>query len=319
MILGFLLIAVGLVIIVGSIAAYGFFSENHGNRISLGKIMMSIVGVLFGVLVMYGALSLREVGAGQVGVIVRFGQVQGTLGPGLALQPWLIHDVVVMDTRVQNYNFGGETGIEAFTKENQTAFLFGVVNYHIDPQYAAELYQRVGVDYFEKVIRHQADTEVKRDSRLFTTDEITAKRDELAAGAQRRLTIDVAPYHIFIDGIYISQIGLPPSYLDSVNQKLIAEQNVQRAIFEADSAKQKAIGEANAQREAAAGEADATRTIAEGQRDANKAITSSLSDELIKWQSIQKLNPNVNVMLVPSDQGILFNLNANQPSPSPAP
>lgn len=223
-----------------------------------------------------------------------------------------------MDARVQNYNFGGENGLEAFTKEQQPAYLFGVVNYHIDPQYASDLFQRVGEDYFEKVIQHQADAELKQDARLYAVDEITARRDELARTAQARLTKDVADYHIVIDGIFISQIGLSPEYIQSVTNKQIAQQNVEQAKAQAESVRQTAKGDADAQVTRAQGEADATRALAEGQRDANNDINASLTANLIQWQYVQKLADNVQVMLLPSDQGLLFNLDVPQPQASPA-
>jgi regulator of protease activity HflC (stomatin/prohibitin superfamily) len=257
------------------------------------------------------ALGFREIPAGSVGVVVRFGQVQeNTLSPGLTWIVPLVNDVVIMDTRVQAYEFGGSNGIEAFTKEQQPAYLFGVVNYHIDPAYAAVLYQTVGVDYFDKVIRQQSDAELKQDARLYAVDEITAKRDELARSAQQRLAADVAPYHIFVDGIFIAQIGLSPEYVQAVEAKQIAQQNVQKAEADAEAARQ-----------AAKGQADAQVTLANGQAQANAAINASLTENLIRWQTIQKLAPNVQVMLVPSDQGLLLNvpLPSAAPGTSPAP
>lgn len=278
----------------------------------LRAVAATLVGFV-GVLVFLAAFGWHEIGIGTVGVITSFGKIQGQVQPGLVWLPPIANDVAIMDTKTTPYNFGGDPnanpagpGIEAFTKENQTATMYGVVTYHLDPTYAADVLQTVGQDYFEKVIHHQTDTEIKRDSRNYTTDEITAKRDELAAAAFQRLQADVAPYHIVIEGIFISQIGLPKEYLDSVNQKLIAQQGVITAQAQAD------ITRTNA-----AGQADAAVTIAEGQAKANEAVNSSLSDALIRWQSIQKLNPNVNVMVVPQDGNFLFNLPT--PSSSPAP
>lgn len=295
-------IAVGLFVLSGWL----FLSSE---RLDLKHIVGGVLAGLVGVVLLIAAFGWHEIGAGNVGVVTSFGKVQGQVQPGLVWMTPFLNDVAIMDGRVQSYNFGGDPnaatpgpGIEAFTQENQTATMYGTVNYHIDPAYAADLYQQVGQDYFEKVIHHQADTEIKRDARNYTTDQITAKRDELAQAAVQRLQDDVAPYHIFIDGIFISQIGLPKEYLDSVNNKLIAQQNVLTAQANAQAAA------ANAQ-----GVADANRITAQGQADANNTLNASLNDNLIRWQAIQKLNPNVSVMMLPSNSNFLLPI----PSASP--
>ena len=317
-------VAIGVVVILGSVSLIAA-SRAHARRVRHGgeieqptpghpaRAVIGAVGLIVGIVVCIFALGFREIGPGSVGVIVNFGRVQGgSLSPGLVWVTPFVSDVVVLNTRVQAYNFGDADenndgqpdGIEAFTQEQQPAFLFGVVNYHIDPSYAAELYQRVGTDYFEKVIRQQSDAELKQDARAYPVDQITARRDKLAKGALERLTTDVAPFHIVIDGVFISQIGLSKEYLASVEAKQIALQNVEKAKAEANSAREKAKGEADAQ-----------VTTANGQAQANKLVNDSLTDALIRWQAIQKLNPNVQVMLVPDSSNFLFNL----PGASPAP
>lgn len=302
----FVLLGVAVMVVSVGIGRSGVPRRGDQPR-HVGRIAVGSVGVVAGIAVMVAALGFREIPTGNVGIVVAFGQVQsGTLSPGLTWVTPIVNNVVVMDTRVQAYNFGGDSGVEAFTREQQPAFLFGVVNYHIDPTFAADLYQRVGVDYFDKIIRQQSDAELKQDARLYGVDEITAKRDELARSAQQRLANDVSAYHITVDGIFISQVGLSPEYVQAVEAKQIALQNVQKA--EAD---------AEARRQQAQGEADAQVTLAKGQAEANAAVNASLTENLIRWQTIQKLSPNVQVMLLPSDNGILFNIPL--PSASPAP
>ncbi|MEA2622683.1 MAG: hypothetical protein QOH61_1593 [Chloroflexota bacterium] len=302
------LLVIGVAIVVASLAwAQTGLARRHEVQPRSRRFVAGGVGVLVGLLVSVAALGFREIPAGQVGIVVSFGRIeQGSLSPGLAWVTPLINNVVVMDARVQAYNFGGDTGVEAFTKEQQPAYLFGVVNYHIDRAYAADLYQNVGIDYFDKIIRQQSDAALKQDARLYGVDEITAKRDELARSAQQRLANDVAPYHITVDGIFISQVGLSPEYVQAVEAKQIALQNVQKAQADAE-----------ARRQAAQGEADAQVTLANGQAEANAAINASLTENLIRWQTIQKLSPNVQVMLLPSDQGLLFNIPLPSASPTP--
>ena len=48
--------------------------------------------------------------------------------------------------------------------------------------------------------------------------------------------------------------------------------------------------------------------VAEGQAEANRAIAASLSDQILLYQYINKLAPNLKVMMVPDGQSFLLDL-----------
>jgi len=50
---------------------------------------------------------------------------------------------------------------------------------------------------------------------------------------------------------------------------------------------------------AAKGEAEANVTRARGEAQANRLRRQSLTRELIQWEAIQKLNPNVSIIVCP--------------------
>ena len=60
----------------------------------------------------------------------------------------------------------------------------------------------------------------------------------------------------------------------------------------------------------AEGARDARVTRAAGEAQANDLINASLSEQLLQWTYIQRLADNVQLMLVPSDQGLIFDLGA---------
>ena len=293
----FLFFLVGLLLLVGGILYLGLwsFSDNEA-PIRQRRRWPAVASILGGILVIIVGSGWTEIQAGHVGVVTRFGAVQEqTLDPGLHYVIPLISEVHDMDARVITYAF---TDIEAFTKENQPAKLVGIVNYRIDPQQAATLYTTVGQDYAKKLIESQADTQLKALARNFGVDEITSKRDEMGLEVQTALQANVDPYDIFIDGVFIRDIGLSADYLNSVEQKQIANQNLSRAATEAQTLRTKAQGEADAQ-----------AIIADGQARANERIVTSLTPELIQWETIFKLADKVRIALVPSDSGFIWNLN----------
>jgi len=299
--MGTLLELTGLILIIVGIASLAILwflrgTLRDGEELRLKKRWLFAVTSIIGVIVLLLGMSLTEVPAGQVGVVTRFGAVQDqTLDPGLHVIAPFVDNVHVMDTRVITYPF---KDIEAFTKENQPAKLVGIVNYRIDPTVASTLYQTVGMDYARKLIESQADTQLKALARNFGVDEITSKRDVMGHEVQAALQANVDPYDITIDGVFIRDIGLSGDYLNSVEQKQIASQNLSRSKTEADTLRTKAQGEADAQ-----------AIIADGQARANERIVSSLTPELIQWETIFKLADKVRIALVPSDSGFIWNLN----------
>jgi len=84
-----------------------------------------------------------------------------------------------------------------------------------------------------------------------------------------------------------------------VEAKQIAEQDLARANFEADRDVRLAEGSR-----------DARVTRAAGEAQANDLISQSLTEQLLQWTYIQELADNVQLMLVPSDQGLIFDLGA---------
>lgn len=332
MIVLFLFLLIGVAILIGGVAlAYTGLTHYIGygrNRTASGsssiKVIVGTIIALVGLVVAIASFGWTEIGPGQVGVVINLGKVDSVeITSGLNWRVPVLSSIHVMDTRVQAYQFGGDAqgdltktenqGIETFTSENQPAYMYGVVNYSIDPTYAAELYQSVGDDWFTKIVASQAQSEIKQDARAYNVDDITKQRDALAKAAQDRLQNDVKPYHINITGVFINNIRLSAEYLASVTAKQVALQNVQTAIANANSARETAKGQADAAVTAAQGQAAATVALAAGQATANQSISASLNDNLIRWQQIQKLNPNVQVMIVPDGSNFIL----NTPTPKP--
>lgn len=260
--------------------------------------------ILTGIAIFFSAFGWTQIDAGYVGVVTSFGKIeQQELGPGLHWRVPFFTSVTPMDSRVQAYQFDG---IEAFTKEQQPARLVGIVNYAIDPEEAATIFQTVGPDYLNRLIVSRADASLKENARAFPTDTITAQRIELGDLTADDLRGELAPFNIQIIGVVVRDVGLSPEYLGAVEKRQQAQIDQERANIEAETARRQAQGQADAQ-----------AIVADGQARSNAIITESLSPELIQWQAVNKLNPNVNVMMVPSEQGFLINMGIPTATPTP--
>ncbi len=264
------------------------------------------------------SLGVVIVPAGYVGVVRVFGQVQGqVLYPGASWVVPFAMQVEEVDTRVQPHNFQQLT---AATAENLEVTVTGTMNYHLDGAYAGALIQNVGTDFASKIIDPAFSDYIKQVVPAYSADSSAAnfilnKRDEIRQLTKQQLGDNLARYHIIVDDIYIVDIGYPDAYNAAITSKQVEQQNVQK---EQQILEQKRIQAQQAVAEAQ-GQADANRTTAEGQADANRSINESLTTELIQWQAIQKLNPNVNVMLLPEGNNFLFTLPSPAPSATPTP
>jgi regulator of protease activity HflC (stomatin/prohibitin superfamily) len=266
----------------------------------LGGIFFAAIG---GVITIVGlAGPFVEVPPGNVGVVTNFGQVQTvTLEPGLHVVIPVYQHVTNVDTRVQPHQF---QEIDAASRELQTVKLTGTMNYHIDGQFASDLFQRVGTDFAGKIIDPAFNDFIKTVVPDYSVNDILAKRDEIRSLAKTQLAANLAQYHIIVDDIYIANIAFSDAFQQAIEDKQVAQQQVQT---EQQILAQKQI-QAQQVVAAAKGQADATVTLAEGQSKANELLAASLTDQILEYQYIQKLTDKITVMLLPSGTGTIFDL-----------
>lgn len=313
--LAFGVLLLGLAVVVAIAATNSRPHSGQGTpRVPLFRLVgLGTGGVL---LVLVGiAGPFVEVPAGSVGVVTNFGQVQpGTLLPGLHVVAPIVQQVVIVDTRVQPHEF---QEIDAASAEYQTVKLTGTMNYHVDGQYASDLYQRVGTDFASKVIDPAFNDFIKQVVPGYPVDKILLNREAIRTLAKQQLAANLSQYHIIVDDIYIANISFSDSFQQAIEQKQVAQQQVQTEL---QILEQKRI-QAQQVVVAAQGAADAAVVTAGGQAEANRQIAASLSDQILQFQYIERLTDKIQVMLVPGGQDFIFDLNGilkpGQPSATP--
>ena len=170
--------------------------------------------------------------------------------------------MVNVDTRVQPHQF---QEIDAASKELQTVRLTGTMNYHIDGQFASDLYQRVGTDFASKIIDPAFNDFIKTVVPDYSVNDILAKRDEIRSFAKQQLAANLTQYHIVVDDIYIANISFSDAFQAAIEAKQVAQQQVET---ERQVLAQKQI-QAQQVVAAAQGQADAAVVTAKGQAQAN--------------------------------------------------
>jgi regulator of protease activity HflC (stomatin/prohibitin superfamily) len=244
------------------------------------------IGVLAILLIIFILLwgSFAIVPAGHRGVVLWWGSVEKrVMGEGLNFKVPIAERVIRVDVKVQPHPF---KEIDAASKEYQMVKLTGMMNFHIDPFYVNDLYQKVGLDFANKVIDPAFNDFVKEVVPIYQITEILPKREEIRKRAMTKLGDNLSRYHIIVDDIYFANIRFSPEYEKAVEAKQVAQQQVetQRQVLA-----QREI-EAHQKVATAKGEAESILVVAQGQAKANDALSRSISPILVQYKSIEKWN-----------------------------
>jgi prohibitin 1 len=222
--------------------------------------------------------------AGHRGVVLWWGSVEKRImGEGLNFIVPVAERVIKVDVKVQPHPF---REIDASSKEYQNVKMTGMMNFHIDPTYVNDLYQKVGLDFADKVIDPAFNDFVKEVVPTYPIGEILPKREEIRKRAMTKLGDNLARYHIIVDDIYFANIRFSPEYEGAIEAKQVAQQQVetQRQVL--------AQREIEAQQKVATakGEAESILVVAQGQAKANDALSRSITPILVQYKGIEKWN-----------------------------
>jgi regulator of protease activity HflC (stomatin/prohibitin superfamily) len=244
--------------------------------------VLFIVVALLLLFILWGTFVI--IPAGHRGVVLWWGSVEKRImAEGFNYKVPIAESVIKVDVKVQPHPF---KEIDAASKEYQMVKLTGMMNFHIHPEYVNDLYQKVGLDFANKVIDPAFNDFVKEVVPIYPITEILPKREEIRKKAMNKLGDNLSRYHIIVDDIYFANIRFSPEYERAVEAKQVAQQQVetQRQVL--------AQREIEAQQKVASakGEAESILVVAQGQAKANEAIARSISPLLVDYKKIEKWN-----------------------------
>ena len=243
-------------------------------------LILIILLILF--IVSWGSFAL--VPAGHRGVVLLWGSVEKRImGEGLNFKLPIAETVITVDVKVQPHPF---KEIEAASKEYQMVKMTGMMNFHIDPAYVNDLYQKVGLDFAPKVIDPAFNDFVKEVVPTYPIGEILPKREEIRQRAMKKLGDNLSRYHIIVDDIYFANIRFSPEYERAIEAKQVAQQQVEtqkQVLAQREIEAQQKVATAK-------GEAESILVVAQGQAKANDALSRSISSILVQYKSVEKWN-----------------------------
>lgn len=206
------------------------------------KGIITTIVVIFIISFFFGFFTF--VGAGKVGVVTRFGAVNRVAYPGIVLKFPFVEGVTQMDTRTQL----DQVQADSASKDLQTVRSTIAVNYHLDGTQAVTVYQTIGPDYQATVIAPAIQEAFKATTAQYTAEELISKREALRQSAETLLAQRLKQYHVIVDNFNIVNFDFSSDFDTAIEQKQVAQQNLEKAKTEAATAVQQAQGQANAQK-----------------------------------------------------------------------
>jgi len=261
-------------------------------------------GIIAALVVLIGFNSFVILNPGQAGVLSVLGKAQdGVLLEGIHLRPPLVSNVDVYDLTVQKF----EVPAESSTKDLQDLKASFAINFRLDPVQVVEIRRKQGTlqNIVSKIIAPQTQESFKIAAARRTVEEAITKRDELKEDFDNALSERLDKYGILILDTSVVDLSFSPEFARAVEEKQIAEQKSQRAVYVAREAEQQAQADINR----AKGKAEAQRLLAETLRAQGGELV--LQKEAIEaWREGGAQMPRVLVTSGESGGGVpfLFNL-----------
>ncbi len=302
------------------------------------------VNIIVVLLLLIGGLGLNTLASGLVFVDqFEAGVVVSPLTPG-GVRPepltagihWIIPFVESVDRfsiAKQEYTMSGKTtegavqgndAVEARTSDGQQAYIDATVRYSADPTQIVTLRQqwqnldRVQNSFVRPTVRNVL---YNTTARYKVEDIYAIKRAELQQAIFDQLKDQFSSQGLVLDAFQLRNITFTDEYAQSIEQKQIAQQQseqakllVQKAQQEAEQLRAQAKGQADAVATRAQGDAEAVVTKAKADAEALRLIADALktNPDLLTYTYIQKLAPNVGLILLPANGNNPFILDLNQ-------
>jgi regulator of protease activity HflC (stomatin/prohibitin superfamily) len=281
------LIGIGLFVVARALPGNAPAAARAG--LTLAGILAFVVGI--------GAATVRQVDAGEVGVVKLFGSVRNDVLPsGLhVVNP--LADVIPVDVKTHAYTMsrvpdegekGGDDAIRVLTSDGLEVAIDVTVLYKALAAEAPRMLREVGPNYEEVLVRPLARTRFRDNAVAFSAvDLYSAKREVFQQSVFAALDADFKSKGLVLEQVLVRDIVLPDSVKLAIEAKINAEQESQKMQFVLDKERQ---------------EADRKRVEAQGIADSQRIVAESLSPQLLQYEQIKAFkdlaaSPNAKLVL----------------------
>src|SRR5579863_3975991 len=230
--------------------------------------------------------SITRVGTGHVGVLTLFGKVQGgeTLGEGIHLiNPLKTNNELSIQTQTLKESASVPSS-EGLMMSLDTSLI-----YHLNPDHAAEVFQKIGADYENVVVEPTLRSAIREATASHTANALyTGEREMVGKQIYDRVTAQLNQRGLSVENVLLRDIQLPATLKAAIEAKQQAEQESLAMNFRLQKETQ---------------EAQRKRIEAAGVRDFQQIVAQGISAQLLEWKGIEATenlakSPNSKVVVI---------------------
>ncbi len=244
------------------------------------------LGIAAFLLVILLLSSITRVGTGHVGVLTLFGKVQTgeTLGEGIHLiNPLKTNNELSIQTQTLKESASVPSS-EGLMMSLDTSLI-----YHLNPDRAAEVFQKIGADYENIVVEPTLRSAIREATASHTANALyTGEREMVAKQITDQITMELSKRGVTVENVLLRDIQLPATLKASIEAKQQAEQEALAMNFRLQKETQ---------------EAQRKRIEAAGVRDFQQIVAQGITPSLLEWKGIEATenlakSPNSKVVVI---------------------
>ena len=230
--------------------------------------------------------AVTKVGTGHVGVLTLFGKVQSgeTLGEGIHLiNPLKTNNELSIQTQTLKESASVPSS-EGLMMSLDTSLI-----YHLNPDRAAEVFQKIGADYENVVVEPTLRSAIRESTASHTANALyTGEREMVAKQIYDQVTTQLNQRGLIVENVLLRDIQLPATLKASIEAKQQAEQEALAMNFRLQKETQ---------------EAQRKRIEAAGVRDFQQIVAQGITPSLLEWKGIEATenlakSPNSKVVVI---------------------
>jgi len=225
------------------------------------------------------------VGTGHVGVLTLFGRVSGeTLGEGIHLiNPMKTNNELSIQTQTLKESASVPSS-EGLMMSLDTSLI-----YHLNPDRAAEVFQKIGADYENVVVEPTLRSAIREATASHTANALyTGEREMVAKQIYDQVSTQLNQRGLIVENVLLRDIQLPSTLKAAIEAKQQAEQESLAMNFRLQKETQ---------------EAQRKRIEAAGVRDFQQIVAQGITPSLLEWKGIEATenlakSPNSKVVVI---------------------
>jgi len=266
-----------------------------------------------------------------VSILVPGGIRPQPLRAGLHLIVPILENDVKYSTAWQTYTMAsrpnegahlGDDSIRARTSDGQEVRIDSSIIFRVNAEQVVRLHIDWQARYAEDLVRTVIRSLVRTQVSQFKVKEVNSSaRKDLETTLDRLLHDQLGTKGLIVDQFLIRDIAFTPEYAAAVEHKQVSLEGVEQKLNEAQQIRNLAQGKADADIIAAKAQANKTMIVAQAQADASRITAQAEADslrvvaaslkpnpELLTYRYIEKISPNIRVMLLPNNAPLLLPL-----------